>query len=300
MKTEGFIAFLEAQGLRVFEAQGALWTEKRAFFLENFPPHRRAHLDDFGVYQLFARGAAAIRYTCSEEEGESTYEYVCAKDSFSLESLSPDARRRIRRGLESCDVRPVECDLIARFGCAINKSTLSRQGRAGRNLFTEEALWKQYMLACARIPCVEALGAFVKNRLIGYSISVTADDYCYLHHTQAYTEYLKYSPVNALTYSITKMMLERPGINFVSQGLEAFFPQPELERFKLSMGFGKRELCRRLVINPLARPLFSSQAVWLARKTLGAFRPGLAEDLATFSSAFRLRSKSSNISRAAT
>lgn len=293
MNDEGYKRFLEAQGLHVFEADGAVWAEKRPFFLENVPPHRKVHLNVASIYKLFARGAAVVRYACEESQGEASFEYVCVADDFSLESLSPNARRRVRRGLEACAIRPVELDFLARFGCSINKSTLARQGRAGRHRLTDDGLWQKYMRACTRIPEVEALGAFLGDRLIGYSMVVTVDDYAYLHHTQAYAEELKHSPINALTYTMTKRMLERSGIRFVSQGLESFLPLPEVERFKLSMGFRKRPLGRRVAVNPLTRPFFSPQAVWLARKALGAYRPGLVEDLATFSQSFRKPDKPS-------
>jgi hypothetical protein len=285
MNQDTYIRYLEAQGLRVFEAEGALWVNKRKFFYENVPPHRLVHLSPGAIERLFRRGAAAVRYTCAEEEGKKSFEYVCSDKNFSLLSLLPDARRRVRRGLEACEIRPVDFDLLAQYGCAINRSTFARQGRSGVDWMRDEALWSRYMKACSGLPGVYAYGAFVEGRFCGFSISVIVDDYAYLFHTQALSEYLKYSAANALTYAMTKTMLEKAEVRYVSQGLESFNPLPDLENFKLAMGFRKRALGRRVVVNRLARPLFSNPAVWLAGKILRRWRPNLAEDLATFASA---------------
>jgi len=282
MSLEGYARFLEAQGLPVFEAEGSLWVEKRRFFFENIPPHRKLHLSPAAVGRLLLKGCAVVRYACAEPEGAPSFEYVCTDKDFGLQTLAPDARRRVRRGMETCEVRRVEFDLLARHGYAINRSTLLRQGRPGAAQVTEEARWRSYMQACASIPSLEAYGAFLEGRFIGFSISVILENYSYLHHTQAYTEELKHSPLNVLTYLVTKAMLERPQIEQVSQGLEPFLPLPSVERFKLAMGFRKRPLARRVVVNPIARPALSAAGVWLARKALGKRAPGLAEDFATF------------------
>jgi hypothetical protein len=96
---------------------------------------------------------------------------------------------------------------------------------------------------------------------VDFSIGVVCDDYCYLHHTQAASDELKHSPINALTYFVSKTMRERSDIQHVSQGLESFLGQPQVERFELSMGFRKHPLGRRLVVYPVARPLFSPVAI---------------------------------------
>jgi hypothetical protein len=281
--------FVQAQGHRVFEMQGALWAEKRKFFFESIPPHHRISVSKVALRRLFLKGAAAIRYTCDVNEGRPSFEYVCSDKDFSLNSLTPEARRRVRRGIESCEVREIEFEFLAKNACPINRNTLLRQHRAGLPWMTDETLWKRYMAACARIPSMQAFGAFVKDRFVGYSMSVIADDYSYLHHTQAFAEDLKYSPINVLTYFVTKQMLARPEIRHVSQGLEPFASLPDVERFKLAMGFEKRTLGRRVVLNPIVKPLFSRPSVWFARKTIGIVRPDLAEDFSTLTVAFRMR-----------
>jgi hypothetical protein len=291
-----YARFLEAQGLRVLEADGALWVEKRRFFLENIPPHRKLRLTNGGVNRLFLRGAAAVRYTCDESDGQHSFEYICSEKNFSVESLSADARRRTRRGLELCEIRPIDFDLLADCGCSVNRSTLARQGRSGVTWVTDETLWKKYMRACKNIPTVEAFGAFVDGRFVGYSMSVIVNEYSYLHHTQAYTEDLKHSPINALTFTVTREMLRRENIQHVSQGLESFASLPDVERFKLSMGFRKKTLGRRVVVNPILKPIFHPVSAWLIKNTIGLRHSGAAEDFATFTDAIRARTRTTGVS----
>lgn len=285
MSVADYTRFLEAQGLRVLEAEKSLWVEKRKFFFENIPPHRTLRLGAAAVSRLFVKGCAVLRYGCEEPEGVPSFEYVCDDKDFGLHSLAPDARRRVRRGLESCDVRRVDFELLARHGYAINQSALARQKRPAPAHFADEMLWRRYMQACASIPTLTAFGAFVNARFIGFSIAANVEDHSYLHHTHAFADELKHSPINLLTYTVTKAMLERPEVSCVSQGMEPFVALPGVERFKLAMGFRKRPMRRRVVVNPLARVALTQTGVWLAGKALRRHWPDLAEDLATFARA---------------
>lgn len=271
-----------AQGARVVKSADCVWVEKRRFFFESIPPHRRVRLKGGGAVRLFIHGAAVIRYTTDEEEGAPSFEYVCDDRKFDLGSIAPEARRRVRQGLQAFDIRRIEFGLLERDGCAINRSVYARQGRTVDSFLTQSERWARYMKACAGSKIVEAFGAFIENRLCGFSIAAFVDDYCYLQHTHAYTEFMKQSPIYALTFTVTKAALERPGVNCVSQGLESFQALPNVDRFKFSMGFRKRPLERRVLINPLARPLFSAPGAWLVGKVLRHAKPGLLADFSNF------------------
>ena len=279
--------FVAAQGMQSIEGESCLWVEKKKFFYESVPGHRRIHLQPHEASQLFKHGAVAIRYTCDEQEGTPSFEYICDDQNFGLATLSPDARRRVRRGLETCEIKRVEFERLAREGCPINRSVFERQGRVGESVMTEETQWNRYMMICSNLSSLEAYGAFIQGRLVGYSIAAYVDEYCYLFHTHAYTDSMKFSPIYALTYTVVQNALEKTGIQSVSQGLESFLVLPEVERFKLAMGFHKRPLGRRVEVNPWARPLFSAPGAWIVEKLLKQFRPGLSEDFSAFTRAFR-------------
>lgn len=289
MDVRGIHRLAAAQGARIVEGDSCLWVEKRAFFFESVPPHLAVHLEFKEAARLFLRGAAAIRYTCPEEKGVPTFEYICDNRNYDLDSLAADARRRVRRGLDSCAVEQVDFDRLAREGCAINRSVLSRQGRSMHSFLADESMWKGYMAVCESLPFVEAYGALVKGNLCAFTLAVRVDDYSYLLHTHSHSDYLKFSPMNALFFTVTKTMLGRTGVSCVSQGLESFASRPDLERFKLAMGYRKRAISRKVVVHPLARPIFSRPGAWLAQKVLKRVKPDLVGDFSVFARALQVR-----------
>src|ERR1700722_956424 len=111
---EGMRRLVAAQGASSFESDSCLWVEKRKFFLESLPPHRPVHLPPRDAARLFLRGAGAIRYTCEQSEGSPSWEYICDAPNYDFASLAEDARRRVRRGLEACEVAQIDCAQLAR------------------------------------------------------------------------------------------------------------------------------------------------------------------------------------------
>src|ERR1700691_2570528 len=187
--------FASAQGMRIREGESCLWVEKRKFFLESLPQHRPVRLRPGEAARLFLRGTAVIRHTCAEAEGAQSFEYVWDDKSYGLDSLHKDAKRNVRKNLESCVVRRIDYKLLAEKGCTINRSALARQGRHLQSTFlTDPNLWKKYMAVCESLPFVEAYGAFVENRLCAFSLVLLMDDYCYTYHPYASSEYLKHYP----------------------------------------------------------------------------------------------------------
>jgi len=289
MTTLDISRFAGAQGMNSIQGESCLWVEKRRFFFESVPGHRRIRLAPGEANWLFRQGALAIRYTCDENEGESSFEYVCSDENFSLATLAPDARRRVRRGLEACEIKPVGFEVLAAEGCAINRSVYSRQGRVVESSLTDQRAWMHYMTVCSELSGLDAHGAFLDGRLIGFSVTAYVDDYCYLFHTHAYSDCMKLSPIYALTFTVMQKALARPGIRNVSQGLQSFLDLPEVERFKLAMGFQKRPLGRRVEISPLARPIFSRPGAWIVGKLLNKLSPGLWQDFSAFAHALQVR-----------
>ncbi len=283
-----FRRFASAQGMRIIEGESGPWVEKRQFFLESFPQHRRIHLSRNEANKMFLRGAALIRYTCDESEGAPSFEYVWDDKNFSLDSLAKDAKRNVRKNLDLCSVRRIPYDLLRAEGCAINRSVFARQGRQMPVSFlTDDNLWRKYLDVCETLPFVEAYGAFIQDRLCAFSLVVLIDDYCYTYQPFALTESLKHYSMNVLIYSLVRNMLDRPEISCVSYGLESFAPHPSLERFKLAMGCRKRPIGRRVLVNPLARPIFSKPGAWITSQFLQRFKPGLTDEFAKLSHALQ-------------
>ena len=266
MDAEGYAKFLSAQGMRTVKSGTHLWVEKQKFCLENVPPHKRIHMDATEAWNLFLRGYLILRYSCEESEGVSSAEYVCGDRDYGLKTLDPKARNKVRQGLKNCVVRPVEFEELKRKGCAINRSVLQRQGRTGPAFLREQQCWERYLDHCQKTAGVDAYGAFAGDNLCAYTLIVRVEDYAYTYHPFADASYLQLRPMNALMFWVTQRLLQDPGVRYVSYGLEALVPQPPLEEFKAGMGFKAVSIGRRILINPLARPLVSRQVADLIRR----------------------------------
>jgi hypothetical protein len=229
--------------------------------------------------KLFLRGCAVLRYSGGEAEGRSSYELVCENKEYDLSSLDGKARNQTRQGLKNCVVQPIDFDLLSEQGLEINRSVFVRQARPGPPFLAEEKLWRQYMSACRAFNDVGAWGAFVGGQLCAFVLTVVVDDYAYLFHPHAQSESLRLRPMNALVFAVVQTMMRREGVRRVSYGLEPFESLPELEHFKLSMGFQKKSIGRRILVSPLARPFLSTSFETFARGLikLGLFERYLAD-----------------------
>ena len=295
----GFASFLSAHGFQIIKAGDELWVEKRRFVLENIPPHRRIHLSRWDAAKVFLRGYAVLQYSCEETEATSSFEFVCEDKEYGMKSLTKNVRWSVRKGLKNCTVRRIDFDLLGEQGCAINCSVFARQGRVGLPVYTEPRLWKAFTAACKAFPEIEPYGALAGGRLCAYLLTVPVDEYVYFYHPFAETESLKLCPMNALVFIVVQTLIQRPEVNRVSYGLEPLDPLPELERFKHSMGFRKRSIGRRLVVNPLALPFLTRPAQRLAQVLFGRgkFRGYLMEFL-RFARAFQAERAGSAESKA--
>jgi len=272
MDADSYAQFLGAQGMAAVRTNDHLWVEKQSFCLESIPPHTIIRLDPAEAWQLFLRGYLVLRYTCDESEGVASKEYVCEDREYSLDSLDAKARNKVRQGLKHCLVRQIDFSELKRNGCAINQSVFERQGRLGPEFLREPHRWEQYLARCEKMRDVQAFGAFLGTELCAYTLIVRVEDYAYTYHPFASTAYLQFRPMNALIFSVTQQLLHTPGVRRVSYGLESLIAQPALEEFKEGLGFHALPIGRRILLNPLARPLVSGHAVSLMRKVAGRFK----------------------------
>jgi hypothetical protein len=199
-------------------------------------------------------------------------EYVCDDPNYDLQSLDAKARNKVRQGLKNCTVRRVEYAQLMRGGRAINQSVFERQGRTGPLFLRDQQRWEEYLTCCEKKPDVEAYGAFVGTELCAYTLIVKVEDYAYTYHPFADASRLQFRPMNALIFWVTQRLLQTPGVRRVSYGLESLTPHPALEEFKAGMGFRSVPIGRRILLNPLARPLVSGYAVSVMRRVEERFQ----------------------------
>lgn len=270
---EPFAHFLASTGHRVLCGAGAHWYDVSSGFFLSVPSHRllrpsRAELSALMRHQP----CAGVRFPAPlEGPGKLSYQIVCDDRDFSIESLSANARSKVRRGLRRCEIAAVPFSTIAAQGMSADRDTLARQGRAVR--LPAEA-WQGFWAAAAATPGMEGWAAFVGGEMAAFLVSVQFEDAVELLLARSRSDCLDAYPNNALVYHVTTEMLGRRSARQVTFGLESLEPVGPLDQFKFGMGFRRAPLRQRVVFHPLVRALLAPGALRAAFSRAAAGRPG--------------------------
>jgi hypothetical protein len=219
-------------------------------------------------------GGIGLRYSTPVEaaEGQISYHAVHEYPTYGLEQLGKWARKNVRRGLRNCVVEPISFDRLAGEGWRLQADTLDRQGR---ELRLEEGSWRRRCKAAGELDGFEAWGALVDGKLAASVITFRMDDYVYMLYQQCLREYLPEHVNNALSYTVTKAMIERRGVTGILYGLHSLDAPPSVDEFKFRMGYRAKAVRQRAFFHPAFRPLFNSGTHSVLKQTLKA-RPGSA------------------------
>jgi hypothetical protein len=166
-----------------------------------------------------------------------------------LGALETKTRNQVRRGLEKNEVERIDFAWLAQAGWELIRETAGRQVRNAD--FADQAEWGRYCAAAAGIEDFEAWGAFGHGRLAAFLVGAQVEGYYYILHQASRTADLKNYPNNALIYLVTKLKMSDPGIQVVSYGLDSLEDTPGLKNFKQRMGFYRRPLNQKILINPM-------------------------------------------------
>jgi hypothetical protein len=167
-------------------------------------------------------------------------------------------------------VEQVPFDLLAREGWALQQDTLERQGRHVR-LSRQD--WRRRCESAATLPGFEAWGALVEGALAASVITFQMGDCCYLLYQQCRREFLTAHVNNALSFVVTKAMRGRPGVRTIFYTLHSLDAPPNIDEFKLRMGYMAIPVRQRVVFHPRLAPAFNPVTHTLL-KFMKRLRPG--------------------------
>jgi len=267
--TEGeFAEFFSRQGQRVIETKSCFWYSHRPFLYMSLPYYRAVSPSQGELARVLWGGpAAALRFPAAGRTERQIGILVCSDRNYDLPSLHHTPRYRTRHGLKKCKVEQFDFAYLARHGHPLNEETFRRQGR-DLNTITE-VQWQRLCQVAREIPGFEVWGAFVDGNLAAFSILAMVGDSVLIQHTSSATAYLKCSPNNALTFTMTKSKLADPGVSCVFYGAESPLT-PNLDSYKLGMGYRRQVFAERFVYNPLLQAGLSlggrKVIDWMARK----------------------------------
>lgn len=276
MTLQAYAGFLQALGHRVVQTPSAHWYDASRWVALSAPPNR-AYAPAPDEIRAVMRGLSCVgvRYaTALPGPGKPSYQIVCDTAGYGLETLSANARSKVRRGLKRCRVEPVASSVVATAGKQAHADTVGRQGREG---VLDGPRWDRFWKAVGSTPGFEVWGAWCGDDLAAFLVSVTFADCVEFLLARSRSDHLGAYPNNALLFSVTEEMLSRRGVGRITFGLESLEEVGPLDQFKFGMGFRAEPLCQRVVLHPVVRavlrpaPMRSAVRRWAERREDAVF-----------------------------
>lgn len=255
-----FAHFLASTGHRVLRGAGAYWYDASPTFFLSLPSHRLLRPSAEELRELMRnQPCAGLRFPAPiEGPGKLSYQIVCDTPGYDIDSLSANARSKVRRGLRRCEIAPVAFSTIAAHGQAADRDTLARQGRPVR---LPGPAWQRFWDAAAATQGMEGWGAFVGQDLVAFLVSVQFDDCVEFLLARSRSDAFDAYPNNALIFQVAHEMLAVRRVRQVTFGLESLEPVGPLDQFKFGMGFRAAPLRQRVLFHPFVRLLLQRRVL---------------------------------------
>lgn len=255
-----FAKFLASTGNRVLCGAGTYWYDASPSFFLSLPSHQLLEPSPGDLRGLFRhQPCAGLRFPAPlEGPGKLSYQIICDTAGYDLESLSGNARSKVRRGLRRCEVASVPFSAIAADGVAADRDTLARQGR---NVRLPGPAWQRFWDAAAATPGMEGWAVYVGGSMAAFLVSVQFGDSVEFLLARSRSDCLDAYPNNALIFEVARQMLGPRGLRQITFGLESLEPVGPLDQFKFGMGFRAAPLRQRVVFHPLLRAVLEPRAL---------------------------------------
>jgi hypothetical protein len=181
-------------------------------------------------------GAFGARFPSSSWAGLESGIYVLRGRNYDLGSVHTKHRPRVRRGLECFEVRLAEKTHLLEQGCALNLSTMARQGRYDPE-FGEPRKWERLVEAAFACPEISFPAAFSGRRLAAYMVTCREQNWLHILHQMSRQEDLPNFPNHVLTYTVTRQAAADASLEAVCYGYVPLFAADGLHEYKLRFGY---------------------------------------------------------------
>jgi hypothetical protein len=267
MNAEIFAEWLHRQGHRIYKTKSSFWYDPSPHVLQAFPYHWVINPDDEEIHDLmFKNRILALRYSVpfDHPKGKISYHIVLEK-SYDLLLLNKKARNSVKRGMERFTVQEISFDRLATEGWVLQEDTLKRQNRL-RSMSQKQ--WENLCHSANNLPGFQVFAAINGVELAAAVIVCRIDDVYTTPFAMSHCRFLQDHVNNALFFSISCDLLKRDnakGLFFTVQSLDA---PPNVDEFKLRMGFEPRKIRQNIVLHPYIKPLITPTFHMLNQKLL--------------------------------
>ena len=273
LRGAGLARFFSLRGRRIAEACGALWYSVPNRFLMSLPYQQPLDPTHEEIKELLrTNGALGVRFPSQRWRGMAGGVYIYRGREYELKTVHIKHRPRVRKGLETFEIRPVEEDDLLNQGLQLNRETMMRQGHFDPE-FGETGQWTRLVRAMRDCPEISALGAFHGKSLAAYMIISREDRWLNILHQMSRQEDLRFFPNHALTFWVTKAASEDPFLEGVSYGLVPLISIEGLHEYKLRFGYQVLPCNCVVVLHPQLNFLLNNRLAQGGVQLLRQIRP---------------------------
>lgn len=266
-----YAQFCLSIGYKVLETSNSVWIGPRYGFFSRMPLYETAPPQGPELEALFHQHhLVGLTYAAETGcKGKISHNYFVRDQNYSLNNLSTNCRRNVRKGLNRCQIRLMSFDELYLLGMPLNLDTLSRQRRS-EQLFSNDNLWKRLCRAGKELAQIEVWGAFVQNELGSYIITSRLGPVVSVLFSHSRTDLLAAHPSPALYFTMIQQLMQRPGVEAVYNGAEWLTTSMGLDRFKQGMGFIAEPVVLVTQLRPLTNRILLSKGM---RRTISSLGP---------------------------
>jgi hypothetical protein len=229
--------FMELRGRRIIKACGAVWYDAPGRFLMSLPYQAMLDPQPEELIRLIRdAGAAGVRFPSNRWTGLESGLYVLRRRAYDLESVHQKHRPRVRRGLESFQVRPATKAQLISQGRALNLSTMARQGRYDPE-FGEKRRWETLVEAAFACSEFSFPAAFRGSELAAFMITCREHGWLHILHQMSRQDHLPNFPNHVLTYTVTQQAAADESLDAICYGYMPLFAADGLHEYKLRFGY---------------------------------------------------------------
>lgn len=267
---------IEKTGNRIIRgAAGTFWAEYEKVTMMRIPTFYLMPPDSEEIRRIFWKGWAIVAsYTLEPDEQHvpNAWLYVCTDPEYSLDKLTPETRRNVRRGLKELRIAEVAIEELLIHGVQAFCDTRQRVGLSDG---TREEFKKRFI---SRATCAGHvfLGAWKDNKLAAFLSITEVDDWAEIEGCFSMNALLRLRPNDFLIYNALYHYLIERKCRIVSYGLSSVQAESNvagLHVFKTKIGFIAKPVYRAFVFHPLLRPFANQLSLWLINAVLH-FRSG--------------------------
>jgi len=261
------------RGHRVFEAHGIQWAHYRGPFFCSLPFERRIDLEPQAISEMLRRhGVRCVRFPSARNRGVPIGLYFCRPREYALEKLPRQFRRHVQRGLESCEIRPVEPAELLRQGLQLNRETMERQKRYDPE-FGNPARWKRFVDAVRQSPGVTVTGAYIDGQLSTYIVCFREGSYLHMLYKMSRSVDRSLPIGHAVDYRVVTDAASDPGIEIIENSFTSLVPNEGLDAYKRHMGFSIDHCHLEIHFHPRIAPLLGNRLTVAAVNAAWKRRP---------------------------